>query len=119
VDITDHDACDKLARWFDDRWSDKWCLDISQEIADIIDQSRAHPEPIPPHHIYVKMAYYLSQEAREGIVRYPDSWYGWIKEPANGRETYIIESKLLHLPQGRIPDRLNSSPPKGGGTCAE
>lgn len=70
VDVTDHDACEKLARWFDDRWSDKWCLDISSEIADIIDQSWARPEPIPPHHIYVKMAYHLSQEAREGIVRY-------------------------------------------------
>jgi superfamily II DNA or RNA helicase len=70
VDITDHDACEKLAKWFDERWSDKWCLDISQEIADIIDQSWARPEPIPPHHIYVKMAYHLSQEARDGIVRY-------------------------------------------------
>lgn len=70
VDITDHDACAKLARWFNDRWNDRWCLDISQEIADIIDESWARPEPIPPHHIYVKMAYHLSQEAREGVVRY-------------------------------------------------
>ena len=70
VDITDHDACKKLATWFDDRWKDKWCLDISAEIADIIDQSWARPQPIPPHHIYVKMAYHLSQEAREGIVRF-------------------------------------------------
>jgi superfamily II DNA or RNA helicase len=70
VDVTDHDACKKLALWFDDRWNDKWCLDISAEVADIIDQSWARPVPIPPHHIYVKMAYHLSQEAREGIVRY-------------------------------------------------
>jgi len=69
VDVTDHDACAKLATWFDARWADKWCLDISQEVADIIDQSWARPQPIPPHHIYVKMAYHLSQEAREGIVR--------------------------------------------------
>lgn len=70
VDVNDHDACEKLARWFDERWSDKWCLDISQEIADIIDESWARPEPIPPYHIYIKMAYHLSQEAREGIVRF-------------------------------------------------
>jgi superfamily II DNA or RNA helicase len=70
VDVMDHDACEKLARWFDDRWTDRWCLDISEEIAEIIDQSWARPEPIPPHHIYVKMAFHLSQEAREGIVRY-------------------------------------------------
>ena len=70
MDVTDHDACEKLARWFDERWNDRWCLDISQEIADIIDESWARPQPIPPHHIYIKMAYHLSQEAREGIVRF-------------------------------------------------
>ncbi|MBX7123291.1 MAG: hypothetical protein K1X42_14270 [Opitutaceae bacterium] len=70
VDVTDHDACNKLARWFEDRWKDRWCLDISKEIADIIDQSWARPDAIPPHHIYVKMAYHLSQEAREGIIQH-------------------------------------------------
>jgi superfamily II DNA or RNA helicase len=70
VDVTDRDACEKLAKWFDERWNDQWCLDISQDIVDIIDQSWARPEPIPPYHIYVKMAYHLAQEAREGIVRY-------------------------------------------------
>lgn len=67
VDVTDHDACLKLARWFNDRWEDRWCLDISQEIVEIIEQSWAREELIPPHHIYVKMAYHLSEEARDGI----------------------------------------------------
>ena len=70
VDVTDHDACNKLAQWFEDRWTDRWCLDISKEIAEIIDQSWARPDAIPPHHIYVKMAYHLSQEAREGIIQH-------------------------------------------------
>ncbi len=70
VDVTDHDACNKLAAWFEDRWTDRWCIDISKEIADIIDQSWARPDAIPPHHIYVKMAYHLSQEAREGIIQH-------------------------------------------------
>jgi hypothetical protein len=70
VDVTDHDACNKLALWFEDRWTDRWCLDISKEIADIIDQSWARPDAIPPHHIYVKMAYHLSREAREGIIQH-------------------------------------------------
>src|ERR1019366_8092581 len=69
-DVTDHDACNKLAAWFEDRWTDRWCLDISKEIAEIIDQSWARPDTIPPHHIYVKMAYHLSQEAREGIIQH-------------------------------------------------
>jgi superfamily II DNA or RNA helicase len=67
VDVTDQDACLKLARWFNDRWDDRWCLDISKEIVEIIEQSWAREELIPPHHIYVKMAYHLSEEAREGI----------------------------------------------------
>jgi len=70
VDVTDHAACNKLALWFEDRWTDRWCLDISKEIADIIDQSWARPDAIPPHHIYVKIAYHLSQEAREGIIQH-------------------------------------------------
>ena len=66
VDVLDHDACHKLANWFEDRWNDRWCLDISDELADIIDESWAREEPIPPYHIYLKMAYHLSQEARGG-----------------------------------------------------
>ncbi len=70
VDVTDHDACNKLAAWFEDRWTDRWCLDISKEIVEIIEQSWARPDAVPPHHIYVKMAYHLSQEAREGIIQH-------------------------------------------------
>jgi phosphatidylserine/phosphatidylglycerophosphate/cardiolipin synthase-like enzyme len=66
VDVTDHDACLKLSKWFNDRWDDRWCLDISKEIVEIIEESWAREELIPPHHIYVKIAYHLSKEAREG-----------------------------------------------------
>ncbi len=67
VDVLDHDACGKLAQWFEDRWRDRWCIDISDELAKIIDESWAGPRLIPPYHIYVKMAYHLSQEARAGL----------------------------------------------------
>jgi phosphatidylserine/phosphatidylglycerophosphate/cardiolipin synthase-like enzyme len=26
VDVLDHDATQKLAKWFDERWVDRWCL---------------------------------------------------------------------------------------------
>ena len=29
VDVMDGDATDKLAKWFEDRWDDHWCVDIS------------------------------------------------------------------------------------------
>lgn len=67
VDVLDHDACDKLARWFEDRWNDRFCLDISQELVEIINDSWARPDAIPPYRIYVKMAYHLSQEAQAGL----------------------------------------------------
>jgi len=70
VDVLDHDACRKLQRWFEDRWTDKWCLDISNELADLIDSSWARERPIPPYHIYLKIAYHLSQEARAGLSEF-------------------------------------------------
>ena len=70
VDVLDHDACDKLAKWFEDRWNDRFCMDISEELVEIINSSWARPEPLPPYHIYVKMAYHLSQEARAGLTEF-------------------------------------------------
>nr|WP_228060920.1 MULTISPECIES: phospholipase D-like domain-containing protein [unclassified Coleofasciculus] len=70
VDVLDHDACQKLQKWFDDRWDDRWCIDISQELVDIIDNSWAREKPIPPYYIYLKIAYHLSQEARAGLSEY-------------------------------------------------
>jgi SNF2 family DNA or RNA helicase len=70
VDVLDGDACQKLQKWFEDRWSDDWCIDISEELVDIIDSSWAREEPLPPYHIYLKMAYHLSQEARAGLSEF-------------------------------------------------
>ena len=70
VDVLDHDACQKLARWFEDRWNDQWCVNISDELLAIIQESWAREEPILPYHIYIKMAYHLSQEARAGLSEF-------------------------------------------------
>jgi superfamily II DNA or RNA helicase len=70
VDVLDHDACIKLQKWFDDRWEDRWCLDISDELASIIDSSWAREAPLTPYEIYLKMAYHLSQEARAGLSEF-------------------------------------------------
>lgn len=70
VDVLDQDACSKLQKWFEDRWKDQWCIDISNELIQIIDNSWAREEPLPPYHIYLKMAYHLSQEARAGLSEF-------------------------------------------------
>jgi SNF2 family DNA or RNA helicase len=70
VDVLDQDACKKLQQWFEDRWSDQWCIDITNELIEILDTSWARPEVLPPYHIYLKMAYHLSQEARAGLSEF-------------------------------------------------
>jgi hypothetical protein len=51
----DRDACRKLAVWFEERWTDHWCLDISDDLVRAIDESWAREIQIPPYQIYVKM----------------------------------------------------------------
>ncbi len=70
IDVLDHDACTKLATWFEERWNDKWCLDISKELVSVIEESWATEEPVPPYYIYIKMAYHLAQEARAGLSEF-------------------------------------------------
>jgi len=70
IDVLDHDACNKLQKWFDDRWHDFGCVDISKELAEIIDQSWARETLIPPYYIYLKIAYHLSHEAIAGVSQF-------------------------------------------------
>ncbi len=70
IDVLDHDACGKLKDWFEDRWNDRWCIDISKELADIIDESWASPEDRLPYHIYLKIAFHLAEEARSGLKEF-------------------------------------------------
>lgn len=70
AEFGDSDSAEKLSRWFDDRWEDKFCLDITKELIDIIDNSWAGERDIPPYYIYLKTAYHLSEEARSGIKEF-------------------------------------------------
>ncbi|HPG61133.1 MAG TPA: helicase-related protein [Casimicrobium sp.] len=70
VDVLDHQATDKLSQWFDARWNERWALDVSLDLAEIIETSWAREEPIPPHQIYLNIAYHLSTEARAGLSQF-------------------------------------------------
>lgn len=70
IDVLEQDAAGKLAKWFEDRWKDRWCIDITQELIEIIDNSWAADELRKPFHIYLKIAYHLSREARAGISEF-------------------------------------------------
>jgi hypothetical protein len=67
IDVLEQDAATKLAKWFEDRWNDRWCIDITDELIEIIDNSWAADRLVSPYHVYLKMAYHLSREARAGM----------------------------------------------------
>jgi superfamily II DNA or RNA helicase len=70
VDVLDHLGTQKLSEWFDARWSDRWALDVSSDLAALIENSWAREEPIPPYQIYLNIAYHLSTEARAGLSQF-------------------------------------------------
>ena len=71
VDVLDHDAV-RQARTAGSRiaGTTAGALDISDELVEIIEESWAREETLPPYHIYLKMAYHLSQEARAGLSEF-------------------------------------------------
>lgn len=70
VDVLDHDAAEKLSSWFTARWKERWCINVSVDLAEIIETSWARETLVPPYHIYLNMAYHLSVEARAGLSQF-------------------------------------------------
>lgn len=70
AEFGDSDQARKLAEWFDSRWDDRFCIDISKELIEVIDNSWAGANDIPPYYIYLKTAYHLSEEARNGMKEF-------------------------------------------------
>ncbi len=68
--IADKDNTKKLADWFEEHWNDPQCLDITEELLTVIENSWAGQQDLPPYYIYLKTAYHLSQDARAGIAEY-------------------------------------------------
>nr|WP_269813631.1 helicase-related protein [Ornithinimicrobium sediminis] len=67
IDVQDSDATTKLATWFEDRWNDRFSLDISAEIVDLIAGSWADEVQPTPFEVYLKVCHSLSQDARDGM----------------------------------------------------
>ena len=69
TEIPDRDNAKTLADWFEDRWNEKYCIDITSELIKVIEESWAC-KIATPYQIYLKTAYHLSREARESISEY-------------------------------------------------
>lgn len=70
IDVVDRDAAQKLQAWFNKRWEDTGCIDLSDDLAKLIEQSWAgeavHSIDNLPYLVYLKIAYHLSEDARVG-----------------------------------------------------
>lgn len=69
VDVLEQDAANKLSAWFEERWNHRWCMDISNEVLKIIENSWASGCK-SPYHIYIKTAWHLSRDAMEEANQY-------------------------------------------------
>ncbi|PPI25288.1 NgoFVII family restriction endonuclease [Rathayibacter sp. AY1B1] len=67
IDVPDNDATEKLSHWFEERWADKFSLDITEDIIDLIAESWGDPEQPTPYEVYLKVCHALSQDARDGM----------------------------------------------------
>lgn len=67
IDVQDSDATTKLATWFDERWTDRFSLDITAEIIELIEDSWADESQPTPFEVYLKVCHSLSQDARDGM----------------------------------------------------
>ncbi|AFR06253.1 helicase-related protein [Nocardiopsis alba] len=70
VDVLDFDAAKKLDEWFVARWEDKFSLDITKDLIEIIDESWAGGDDRSPYEVFLKVCYHLSQDVREGLIEY-------------------------------------------------
>lgn len=70
VDVLDFDAAKKLDGWFEDRWNDKFCINISADVIELIEESWAAELPPTPYELFLKVCYHLSQDVREGQLEY-------------------------------------------------
>lgn len=70
VDVVDSDGAAKLDGWFEDRWNDKFSIDVTGDLIEVIDESWASETPLTPYEVYLKMCWHLSRDVREGLIEY-------------------------------------------------
>lgn len=67
IDVQDSDANNKIAEWFEARWTDRFSLPITAEIIQLISESWAASQQPTPFEVYLKVCHALSQDARDGL----------------------------------------------------
>ena len=72
VDVLDHDSTDKLAKWFEARWQDRCCVDITKEliqvVAEKLRQYDAKPVVLDPVMVATSGARLIDENALDALV---------------------------------------------------
>ena len=70
VDVLDWDGTHALAKWFEDRWDDRFSIDITSDLIELIEESWAGEKQPSPYDLYLKVCWHLSKDVREGLAEY-------------------------------------------------
>lgn len=68
LEETDVQVTSELADWFDARWDDNFSIDVTYELIEVLEQSWIREDQPMPYHVYLRLAYELSRDAREGLT---------------------------------------------------
>jgi superfamily II DNA or RNA helicase len=70
VDVVDSDGAAKLDQWFQHRWDDRFSIDVTADLIEVIDESWASETLLTPYEVYLKVCWHLSRDVREGLIEY-------------------------------------------------
>ena len=70
VDVVDWDGTKVLAKWFEDRWNDRYTMEITADLITLIEDSWAGDKQPTPYEVYLKVCWHLSRDVRDGLAEY-------------------------------------------------
>ncbi|MFQ3611290.1 MAG: helicase-related protein [Fimbriimonadales bacterium] len=75
VDVVDQSAAHQLLTWFEERWNDPTCVDITKDLLKLLEERCWASESLQqianlPYLVYLKIAYHLSEDARIGTQEF-------------------------------------------------
>ena len=70
VDVVDWDGTKVLDKWFQERWNDRYTIDITEDLVELIQESWAGDSQPSPYDVFLKICWHLSRDVREGLAEY-------------------------------------------------
>lgn len=70
VDVVDWDGTKVLAKWFEDRWNDRYAIEITADLIELIQESWAGDKQPSPYEVFLKVCWHLSRDVRDGLAEY-------------------------------------------------